>query len=160
MPMIRTAVEARFPGKVQIEDPDRAVAKGAAIYASMLVEEIQEKEQQAGTTGGQGGQEEPGSSSAGVGSGITTSAPTGIIEDQTPRSFGPGVLNENMDYIVDNIIKMGDVMPASAVKTYFTAADNMEKIVLRVFENMCILDSLTPASTIWGRNSLPIRLTM
>ncbi len=144
MPMIRTAVEARFPGKVQIEDPDRAVAKGAAIYASMLVEEIQEKEQQAGTTGGQGGQEEPGSSSAGVGSGITTSAPTGIIEDQTPRSFGPGVLNENMDYIVDNIIKMGDVMPASAVKTYFTAADNMEKIVLRVFENMCILDSLTP----------------
>ena len=31
MPMIRNAVEARFPGKVQIEDPDRAVAKGAAI---------------------------------------------------------------------------------------------------------------------------------
>ena len=42
MPMIRNAVEARFPGKVQIEDPDRAVAKGAAIYASMLVEEAEE----------------------------------------------------------------------------------------------------------------------
>ena len=42
MPMIRNAVAARFPGKVQIEDPDRAVAKGAAIYASMLVEEAEE----------------------------------------------------------------------------------------------------------------------
>ena len=41
MPMIRNAVEARFPGKVQIEDPDRAVAKGAAICASMLVEEAE-----------------------------------------------------------------------------------------------------------------------
>lgn len=142
MPMIRAAVEARFPGKVQIEDPDRAVAKGAAIYASMLVEESEEKEQSGGTQEQDG--ETDGSSTTGVGSGITTVVSTGIIEDQTPRSFGPGVLNQNMDYIVDNIIKMGDVMPASASKTYYTAADNMEKIVLRVFENMCMEDSLTP----------------
>nr|WP_317413327.1 Hsp70 family protein [uncultured Solibaculum sp.] len=142
MPMIRAAVEARFPGKVQIEDPDRAVAKGAAIYAGMLVEESEEKEQSGGTQEQDG--ETDGSSTTGVGSGITTVVSTGIIEDQTPRSFGPGVLNQNMDYIVDNIIKMGDVMPASASKTYYTAADNMEKIVLRVFENMCMEDSLTP----------------
>ena len=37
MPMITDAVEQKFPGKVQQHDPDQAVAKGAAIYASMLV---------------------------------------------------------------------------------------------------------------------------
>lgn len=37
MPMIREAIEARFPGKVQIEDPDRAIAKGAAIYGGMTL---------------------------------------------------------------------------------------------------------------------------
>lgn len=136
MPMIRNAVEARFPGKVQIHEPDRAVAMGAAIYANMLVEE---------SVGGSdpAPDEEDGSDSAlraqtgGSGSGIT-------IEDQTPRSFGPGVFDNTHEYIVDNIIKMGEVMPAVRVKTYYTVADNMEKIILRAFENMCMEDTLTP----------------
>ena len=145
MPMIRNAVEARFPGKVQIEDPDRAVAKGAAIYASMLVEEAEEfvvpspvvdpapvDDNSTETT-------EPQPSH--VGSGLSTSF---VVVDQTPRSFGPGVLNEVGDYIIDNIIKMGETIPATAVKTYYTAADNMEKIVLRAFENMSQDESLTP----------------
>lgn len=145
MPMIRNAVEVRFPGKVQIEDPDRAVAKGAAIYASMLVEEAEEfvvpspvvdpapvDDNSTETT-------EPQPSH--VGSGLSTSF---VVVDQTPRSFGPGVLNEVGDYIIDNIIKMGEIIPATAVKTYYTAADNMEKIVLRAFENMSQDESLTP----------------
>ena len=36
MPMIRNAVEAIFPGKVQIHEPDRAVAMGAAVYGQMI----------------------------------------------------------------------------------------------------------------------------
>ncbi|MCW6662799.1 Hsp70 family protein [Aerococcaceae bacterium NML190073] len=145
MPMIRNAVEARFPGKVQIEDPDRAVAKGAAICASMLVEEAEgsvpapigggDKPEEGGSTGTTGPQ------ITHAGSGLSTSF---VVEDQTPRSFGPGVLNEVGDYIIDNIIKMGEIMPATAVKTYYTAADNMVKIVLRAFENMSQDDSLTP----------------
>lgn len=145
MPMIRNAVEARFPGKVQIEDPDRAVGKGAAIYASMLVEEAEEfvvpspvvdpapvDDNSTETT-------EPQPSH--VGSGLSKRF---AVEDPTPRSFGPGVLNEVGDYIIDNIIKMGEIIPATAVKTYYTAADNMEKIVLRAFENMSQDEILTP----------------
>ena len=145
MPMIRNAVEARFPGKVQIEDPDRAVAKGAAIYASMLVEEAEEfvvpspvvdpapvDDNSTETT-------EPQPSH--VGSGLSKRF---AVVDPTSRSFGPGVLNEVGDYIIDNIIKMGEIIPATAVKTYYTAADNMEKIVLRAFENMSQDESLTP----------------
>lgn len=145
MPMIRNAVEARFPGKVQIEDPDRAVAKGAAICASMLVEEA-EGSVPAPVDGGDDPEvgnttETTGPQASHAGSGLSTSF---VVEDQTPRSFGPGVLNEAGDYIIDNIIKMGEIMPATAVKTYYTAADNMVKIVLRAFENMSQDDSLTP----------------
>ena len=156
MPMIRNAVEARFPGKVQIHEPDRAVAMGAAIYANMLVEEtttdndtsiapVNPEHPDNGTEKPRtSGTKAPGAGSGiGMGSGIT-------IEDQTPRSFGPGVLNESGEYIIDNIIKMEEIMPATCVKTYYTAADNMEKIVLRAFENMCMEESLTPCVDNYG----------
>ena len=133
MPMIRNAVAARFPGKVQIEDPDRAVAKGAAIWASILVEEAEEVAPSPEPV-----DPEPQPSH---GSGISKRFDVVI---PTPRSFGPGVLNEVGDYIIDNIIKMGEIIPATAVKTYYTAADNMEKIVLRAFENMSQDEILTP----------------
>jgi cell division protein ftsA len=133
MPMIRNAVEARFPGKVQIEDPDRAVAKGAAIWASILVEEAEEV---APSPKPVDPEHQPSH-----GSGISKRFDVVI---PTPRSFGPGVLNEVGDYIIDNIIKMGEIIPATAVKTYYTAADNMEKIVLRAFENMSQDEILTP----------------
>lgn len=155
MPMIRNAVEARFPGKVQIHEPDRAVAMGAAIYANMLVEETKadpdtpidpvnpENPEGPDKTGTGGAKGHGAGSGIGMGPGIT-------IEDQTPRSFGPGVLNESGEYIIDNIIKMGEIMPATCVKTYYTAADNMEKIVLRAFENMCMADALTPCVDNYG----------
>ena len=156
MPMIRNVVEGRFPGKVQIHEPDRAVAMGAAIYANMLVEEIQDDPvSPVGPTDpdkptNPEGPSSGGTKERGVGSGIGM-GPGGItIEDQTPRSFGPGVLSEVGEYIIDNIIKMGEVMPATCVKTYYTAADNMEKIVLRAFENMCMDDALTPCVNNYG----------
>lgn len=147
MPMIRNAVEARFPGKVQIEDPDRAVAKGAAICASMLVEEAEGSVPAPAPIGG--GDDPEGGNTTGTtepqashtGSGLSSSF---VVEDQTPRSFGPGVFNKAGDYIIENIIKMGEIMPATAVNTYYTMVDNQDKIVLRAFENMSYDDSLTP----------------
>ena len=143
MPMIRSAVEARFPGKVQLHEPNRAVAMGAALYANMLVDEVMGGG--AASAGETGKSETPQPSQTGGGSGITVS-----VVDQTPRSFGPGVLNEAKEYIVDNLIKRGEVMPAACVKTYYTAADNMEKIVLRAFESMCVEDTLTPCVDNFG----------
>lgn len=155
MPMIRDAVEARFPGKVQIYEPDRAVAMGAAIYANMLVDDrfIEPVPSDPGTPA-EPAPDDPGTPAEPVPvkpTGITIVGPGPIeIEDQTPRSFGPGVLNEVGEYVIDNIIKMGEEMPATCVKTYYTAADNMEKIILRAFENMCTDDYLTPCVDNYG----------
>lgn len=136
MPMIRQAVENRFPGQVQVHEPDRAVAMGAAICANMLViDEPISSNGGNGTNGNNGG----GNGTNGNGSGKIGT----IFVDTTPRSFGPGVVIDG-EYVVDNLIKMGDEMPALAVKTYGTMADNQPLIELRVFENMSREDVVTP----------------
>ncbi|MBR6713117.1 MAG: Hsp70 family protein [Selenomonadaceae bacterium] len=135
MPMIIEAVEGRFPGKVQQHDPDQAVAKGAAIYASMLVEEV-DSLSAAGdeTSGGDIQRAEQ-----------LTSKFT--VEDQTPRSFGPGVVDMNgakHKYVLENFIKIGEKMPAVFTKTYYPLEDNQELVRLRAFENMSTDDTLIP----------------
>ncbi|MBE8952662.1 MAG: Hsp70 family protein [Quinella sp. 1Q7] len=136
MPMIINAVEAKFPGKVQQHDPDQAVAKGAAIYASMLVEEV-------GTPSAEGGDTSDGDKTPRAEQ--LTSKFT--VEDQTPRSFGPGVVDATgakHKYVLENFIKIGEKMPAVFTKTYYPLEDNQELVRLRAFENMSTDDTLIP----------------
>lgn len=140
MPMIKNAVESKFPGKVQQHDPDQAVAKGAAIYASMLVVE------EGGTASGESSAEK---NSDG---GERSSQPEQLtakftVEDQTPRSFGPGVMDTKANkpkYVLENFIKIGEKMPAVFTKTYYPMEDNQERVRLRAFENMSTEDTLIP----------------
>ncbi len=139
MPMIQNAVEAKFPGKVQQHDPDQAVAKGAAIYASMLVVEE--------------GTVTDGETSTDTNSTDSTVqhaeqlAAKFTVEDQTPRSFGPGVMDtkgSKHKYVLENFIKIGEKMPAVFSKTYYPLEDNQERVRLRAFENMSTEDTLIP----------------
>ena len=69
------------------------------------------------------------------------------VEDQTPRSFGPGVVDtkgSKNKYILENFIKIGEKMPAIATKTYYPIEDNQERVRLRAFENMSMDDALIP----------------
>ena len=84
MPMIQEAVEAKFPGKVQQHDPDQAVAKGAAIYASMLVVE------EGTVADGETSENNSGDSTPAHAEQLSAKF---TVEDQTPRSFGPGVMD-------------------------------------------------------------------
>ncbi|MBR1805102.1 MAG: Hsp70 family protein [Selenomonadaceae bacterium] len=134
MPMIKNAVEAKFPGKVQQHDPDQAVAKGAAIYASMLVEEVGALSDGEETSTGESSHAEQ-----------LTSKFT--VEDQTPRSFGPGVVDTTgakHKYVLENFIKIGEKMPAVFTKTYYPLEDNQERVLLRAFENRSTDDTLIP----------------
>jgi len=135
MPMIINAVEEKFPGKVQQHDPDQAVAKGAAIYASMLVEEV-------GASSAQG--EENSGGEVHHAEQLTSKF---TVEDQTPRSFGPGVVDTKgakHKYVLENFIKIGEKMPAVFSKTYYPLEDNQERVLLRAFENMSTDDTLIP----------------
>ena len=140
MPMIKNAVEAKFPGKVQQHDPDQAVAKGAAIYASMLVVEE-------GTNSGTPSDKKiDGEISGGVEHAEQLTAKF-TVEDQTPRSFGPGVMDTKANkprYVLENFIKIGEKMPAVFTKTYYPLENNQERVRLRAFENMSKEDTLIP----------------
>ena len=122
MPMIQEAVENKFPGIVQKHDPNLAVAMGAALFAA--------------------------------GYGVENEAVVHRVDGEIPiikpdipdvddilsRTFGPGVLNCDGEYVVDNLLFKGQTYsaqkPAQVTKTYYTPVDNMEKIVLRVFESV------------------------
>ena len=137
MPMIINAVEEKFPGKVQQHDPDQAVAKGAAIYASMLVEEVDSPS----SADDENSAEEKISRPEQLTSKFT-------VEDQTPRSFGPGVVDMNgakHKYVLENFIKIGEKMPAVFTKTYYPLEDNQELVRLRAFENISTDDTLIPS---------------
>ncbi len=135
MPMIKNAVEARFPGKVQQHDPDQAVAKGAAIYASMLglaVDNVSDED----------------SNVENISEDKRAELATKFaVEDQTPRSFGPGVVDtkgSKSKYILENFIKVGEKMPAIATRTYYPIEDNQERVRLRAFENRSMEDAIIP----------------
>ncbi|MBQ9488226.1 MAG: Hsp70 family protein [Selenomonadaceae bacterium] len=140
MPMIKDAVEKKFPGKVQQHDPDQAVAKGAAIYASMLVVEENSAGKGVATSDANG---EPA---------ITSEHAEQLtakfdVEDQTPRSFGPGVVDtkgSKHKYVLENFIKIGEKMPAVFSKTYYPLEDNQERVRLRAFENRSTEDTIIP----------------
>ena len=138
MPMITDAVEQKFPGKVQQHDPDQAVAKGAAIYASMLV--IEENSVGKGAI----------SSEQGSGTSVEHAEQLTAkfdVEDQTPRSFGPGVIDtkgNKQKYVLENFIKIGEKMPAVFSKTYYPLENNQERVRLRAFEDMSTEDTIIP----------------
>ena len=133
MPMIKNAVEEKFPGKVQQHDPDQAVAKGAAIYASMLGLAVEGLE----TGEAPSGAEQPSEDKR------AELAAKFSVEDQTPRSFGPGVVDTKgtkNKYILENFIKIGEKMPAIATKTYYQV-----RVRLRAIENMSTEDAIIPS---------------
>ena len=138
MPMIKDAVEKKFPNKVQQHDPDQAVAKGAAIYASMLVVEENSVGKDIAPTDANG---EPSVDRAEQ---LTAKFD---VEDQTPRSFGPGVVDtkgSKHKYVLENFIKIGEKMPAIFSKTYYPLEDNQERVRLRAFENRSTEDTIIP----------------
>ena len=141
MPMIKKAVEEKFPGKVQQHDPDQAVAKGAAIYASMLGVSVEGVSSDTVDSEKKSDVEPVEDKRAELAAKFT-------VEDQTPRSFGPGVVdtkgNKNT-YILENFIKIGEKMPAVASRTYYPIEDNQERVRLRAFENMSTEDALIPS---------------
>lgn len=141
MPMIKNAVEAKFPGKVQQHDPDQAVAKGAAIYASMLVVE------EGSSSGGETSEQSAEKTDAEISNRPEQLTAKFSVEDQTPRSFGPGVMDMKATkpkYVLENFIKIGEKMPAIFTKTYYPMEDNQERVRLRAFENMSTDDTLIP----------------
>lgn len=144
MPMIRTAVEAMFPGKVRVEDPDLAVAKGAALAAAI---EWNERLQTI-ASGGEvkpeyptSGEEEPISNLPTIAEEaeslmINVPQQVSTVSDKLTRSLGPAVYVDEERYMIANLLFVGDEIPAEAEDTYGTHRDNQPAVRVNVFENV------------------------
>ncbi|MCD7892201.1 MAG: Hsp70 family protein [Erysipelotrichaceae bacterium] len=141
MPMIKNAVEKRFPGIVQQEDPDRAVAKGAAIYANMMKQEQTATKQSFHFFKKKSNDE------------ISATVDM-IVNDVSPRSFGIGV-NYPEGYRIDNIVKEGQEMNKVYERYYATIYDNQTGMRFQVFENRSLDDKTFPCCFI-GSNGQDI----
>lgn len=148
MPMIRNAIEARFPGKVQIHEPDRAVAMGAAIFAGMSVVVVP-KDSEGSNNGGTNHDDDPDNGGSNGDGGVLGTKPI-VVVDVLRRTFGPGVLDDTGEYIVDNLLFINSEMPVSESRVYYTPADNMEKIILRAFESFSHEPHITPCVDRFG----------
>ena len=117
MPMIKNAVEAMFPGKVRIEDPELAVAKGAALAAAI---------------------------DSGIHYPITS--PEIIIDDgpRTPvleKSVGIKVFSNN-GMRIKNLLYKGAELPQEATFMLNTATDNQESIKIDLYANSSTDDEI------------------
>jgi molecular chaperone DnaK (HSP70) len=145
MPMVKNAVEARFPGIVKVEDPAGAVAKGAAVYASIIVDSTvipdPDDVDRTNPTDADTETEKPFVKEGWVST--QTDGEKGPIVPQSPRSFGPGVFIDN-EYTVDNLIIKGAELPATSTKVYRTMVDNQSCVMLSVFESMTLEKRIRP----------------
>lgn len=149
MPMVKSAVEALFPGKVRVEDPDLAVAKGAALAAAIewneriqeiasgqkTAEESEIAESIASDEADAGGtipKEDIGSLMINIPQHVVT----GTVSDKLTRSLGPAVFVDEDHYMIDNLLFVGDEIPAESTAVYGTRMDNQEYIRLNIFENV------------------------
>ena len=154
MPMISKAVKDRFAGIQVIQhEPNLAVAKGAALLAVMEVtsDTVPGPGPEPGPEQGGDPGPEPGHDSDTKQTDAPGVVPPIKLVDQLPRSFGPGVLNEQDEYVIDNLVKKGDKVPEKADRIYYTPRENMTLIRLKVFESMSLLDMTVPCEDGTGK---------
>lgn len=141
MPMIKNAVEAKFPGKVKIEDPHLAVAKGAALAAAVGWNETIRKAIEKSEEEGKEEIEAPGIDgpiSREQASGLMINVPeqVQVVNDKLTRSLGPAIFTEDDRYMIDNLLFVGDETTAEAEAVYGTRVENAAAIVVNVYENV------------------------
>lgn len=160
MPQIKSTIEAKYGIKTSLHDPDEAVAKGAAIYASnvsaynIVIEEIAKK------TGVDADKikaetrndvDSLKSLAAKANVDATSLATTGKFEisNVSSRTYGIKVydLQLNHDCIV-NFIKQNDSLPAVKEEHFQTKDDNQSTVSLKLYETFGNDDSISELSKV------------
>ncbi len=142
MPMIKAAVEGVFPGKIRVEQPDLAVAKGAALSAAIEFNERLRKRlsgevDQFDTHGDNKASEilPPITEEEATSLIINVPQQVSVVKDKLSRSFGPAVFIGDA-YMIDNLLFVGDESPSEATETYGPKEDNQPAVEFTVFENV------------------------
>lgn len=149
MPQVEKIIKETFNKDPKMFDPDEAVAKGAAIFASKENEYNILLDELAAATG-----QDKKKLKDDIESGKTTAAAVasaagapiaarrlmsseGIkIKNVSSRSFGTIALNNNGEEKLFNIIFKNDSLPKESTQSFYPSADGQKDIRIRVLENL------------------------
>jgi len=149
MPMVMAAVKGAYPDTtVQLEEPELAVAKGAACYAFLLTQGLNEE--------GDNFPDPDNPQPEGEGEGAPKPKPAGFVDyvdDLTPRSFGIGAQTRDkatneIIWICANLIKKDTVIGenTNVTKTFYVPYDGCEQINVPVYQNVSMADQAKPCT--------------
>ena len=141
MPMVINKIRELYPDiQAQLEQPDTAVAQGAAYYASLITQGYRDSDEDIG--------EEP----VNPGEKKQPAGFTDFVDDLTPRSFGMGVNSRTQGWIVNNLVKKDTVIGelTHVQKTYYVPFDGCEQVNVPVYQNISQSDFVKPCTDVNG----------
>lgn len=135
MPQVAKMIQEDYHVTPVLQDPDEAVAKGAAVYAqdrSAYQTIVNEEAKRTGKTVEEVQLE-----------GKVATANGLRITNVLSCTYGIAILKENSDELhISNILKINTDLPAKETKIYGTAADNQSSVLLQVYETRSTEDYL------------------
>ncbi len=149
MPMIPNAVKAAFPDTpVQLEQPDLAVAQGAACYAYLLTSGLGDSDEGIPLPNQDGEQQSEGDENKQPNIGGLSD----FVDDLCPRSFGIGGQRKDGSWVCINLVKKDWVIGEQThiKKTFRVGKDGAEFLNVPVYQNISVEDMCQPSTDIYG----------
>jgi molecular chaperone DnaK (HSP70) len=126
MPQVFEAVKTKYGMEPKLQDPDAAVAKGAALYAVM-----KKKGEIDLAPPTPGGGETP--LLPGIRYGAGDQLPT--ITDVTSKTFGVEAVTKQKKPFISNLIMRDTSIPVDVNKTYGTVDANQTSVIIKIYEH-------------------------
>lgn len=167
MPQVAAMLQNDYHVTPSLQDPDEAVAKGAAIFAGnqqqyhdfvaqeaakqgKTVEELEEENLQTGAL------DRAYLKTAPKASGAMKLNITNVLS----RTYGVGVLDGD-DYVISNLLMINSKLPATATGDYCTSVDNQGGVNIEVYESKSTekniqIDGRTPLTVVEMTFTAPV----
>lgn len=134
MPQVAATLKEHFGYEAKLHDPDKAVAKGAALYA-LHMKQIQIINDTTKTDEQKKDEINNLPQSPRIGSSDNASDHI-IVTNVTSRSYGiEALIGENKKNMISNIIIANTTVPCGETKTFLTIDDNQKDVALKVYES-------------------------
>ena len=146
MPQVAKMLQDDYGVEARLQDPNQAVAKGAAIYAqnqSAFNDFILQEAQRTGKSVEQIKEDNKFTGELDKKFSQTTGAGGLTITNVLSCTYGVSYLDRaNNRSMISNMLKINDPLPAKKVQTFFTNADGQGGVAIRLFETRSTEDDI------------------
>lgn len=138
MPQVKDAIEKRFSGlTVRIYNPENSVVRGAAIYASKVMDKVLLLGYNVDEIKSQGSLDEIVKRPANIL--LKETNGNGVISDILPFSYGIRCRKntESNEFVIKNLLIKGSEIPVSCEYNCFRASNDSTSVQIDIYESNC-----------------------